>query len=97
MITAIVLCTVDRRHIPETTQALLAVAEVSEVYSVAGDWDIVAMIRVREHEQLAAVVTQKLASIATITHTTTLIAFRAYSNYDLERLFAVGADEGREA
>ena len=97
MITAIVLCTVDRRHIPETAQTLLAVEEVSEVYSVAGDWDIVAMIRVREHEQLAAVVTQKLASIATITHTTTLIAFRAYSNYDLERLFAVGADEGREA
>ena len=97
MITAIVLCTVDRRHIPETTQALLAVEEVSEVYSVAGDWDIVAMIRVREHEQLAAVVTQKLASIATITRTTTLIAFRAYSNYDLERLFSVGADEGREA
>jgi DNA-binding Lrp family transcriptional regulator len=97
VITAIVLCTVDRRHIPETTQALLAVEEVSEVYSVAGDWDIVAMIRVREHEQLAAVVTQKLASIATITRTTTLIAFRAYSNYDLERLFSVGADEGREA
>ena len=97
MITAIVLCTVDRRHIPETTQALLAVEEVSEVYSVAGDWDIVAMIRVREHQQLAAVVTQKLASITTITRTTTLIAFRAYSNYDLERLFAVGADEGREA
>ena len=67
------------------------------MYSVAGDWDIVAMIRVREHEQLAAVVTQKLASIATITRTTTLIAFRAYSNFDLERLFSVGADEGREA
>ena len=97
MITAIVLCTVDRRHIPETAQALLAVEEVSEVYSVAGDWDIVAMIRVREHEQLAAVVTQKLASIATITRTTTLIAFRAYSNYDLERFFAVGADDGRKA
>jgi len=97
VITAIVLCTVDRRHIPETAQALLAVEEVSEVYSVAGDWDIVAMIRVREHEQLAAVVTHKLGSIGTVTRTTTLIAFRAYSNYDLERLFAVGADEGREA
>ena len=97
MITAIVLCTVDRRHIPETAQALLAVEEVTEVYSVAGDWDIVAMIRVREHEHLADVVTQKLASIGAITRTTTLIAFRAYSHYDLERLFSVGADEGREA
>jgi DNA-binding Lrp family transcriptional regulator len=88
------LCAVDRRHIPETTQALLAVDEVSEVYSVAGDWDIVAMVRVREHEHLAEVVTERLASIETITRTTTLIAFKAYSSYDLERLFSVGADEG---
>ena len=94
MITAILLCTVDRRHIPETTQALLAVDEVSEVYSVAGDWDIVAMVRVREHEHLAEVVTQKLAPITTIVRTNTLIAFRAYSSYDRERLFSVGSDEG---
>ncbi len=96
MITAILLCTVDRRHIPETTQALLAVNEVSEVYSVAGDWDIVAMVRVREHDHLAEVVTQKLAPIDTILRTTTLIAFRAYSSHDLERFFSVGADEGGE-
>ena len=97
MITAILLCQVDRRHIPSTTQALLAVEEVSEVYSVAGDWDIVAMVRVREHNHLAEVVTEKLAPIDTIVRTTTLIAFRAYSNHDLERLFAVGADDaGRD-
>jgi hypothetical protein len=54
------------------------------------------MIRVREHEHLADIVTQKLASIGAITRTTTLIAFRAYSTYDLERLFSVGAEEGRE-
>lgn len=92
MITAILLCQVDRRHIPETTQALLAVPEVSEVYSVAGDWDVVAMVRVREHDHLAEVVTKRLAPIDTITRTTTLIAFRAYSEYDLERFFAVGTD-----
>jgi len=97
MISAIILCAVDRRHIPETTQALLSVPEVSEVYSVAGDWDIVAMVRVREHEHLADVVTQKLAPIDTIKRTNTLIAFRAYSNYDLERLFSVGANGEREA
>lgn len=96
MITAILLCNVDRQHIPETTQALLAVEEVSEVYSVAGDWDIVAMVRVREHEHLADVVTRKLAAITTIARTNTLIAFRSYSSYDLERLFTVGADEERE-
>ncbi len=93
MITAIIMCQVDRRHIPETTQALLAVDEVSEVYSVAGDWDIVAMVRVREHESLARVVTERLAPIDTIVRTNTLIAFRAYSNHDLERLFSVGSDE----
>ena len=96
MITAILLCAVDRRRIPETTQALLAVDEVSEVYSVAGDWDIVTMVRVREHEHLAEVVTEKLAPIDSIVRTTTLIAFRAYSNHDLERYFSVGADEGRD-
>jgi DNA-binding Lrp family transcriptional regulator len=94
MITAILLCAVDRRRIPETTQALLAVDEVSEVYSVAGDWDIVAMVRVREHDHLAEVVTQKLAPIDTIARTNTLIAFRAYSSHDLERFFSVGSDEG---
>ncbi len=94
MITAILLCTVDRSRIPETTQALLEVEEVSEVYSVAGDWDIVAMVRVRAHDHLAEVVTEKLAPIQTIQRTTTLIAFRAYSNHDLDRLFSVGADEG---
>ncbi len=92
MITAIIMCQVDRRRIPETTQALLEVDEVSEVYSVAGDWDIVAMVRVREHEHLARVVTERLAPIGAIVRTNTLIAFRAYSNHDLERLFSVGID-----
>ncbi len=92
MITAIIMCQVDRRRIPETTQALLEVDEVSEVYSVAGDWDIVAMVRVREHEHLAQVVTERLAPIGAIVRTNTLIAFRAYSNHDLERLFSVGTN-----
>ncbi len=92
MITAIIMCQVDRRRIPETTQALLEVDEVSEVYSVAGDWDIVAMVRVRKHEHLAQVVTERLAPIGAIVRTNTLIAFRAYSNHDLERLFSLGID-----
>jgi DNA-binding Lrp family transcriptional regulator len=92
MITAVLLCNVDRRHIPETAQALLDHEEISEVYSVAGDYDLVAIIRVRRHEDLAEVVTGKLAGIETITHTHTLIAFRAYSNHDLERLFSIGSE-----
>lgn len=94
MITAIVLCKVDRHRIPETTQELLAIEEISEVYSVAGEWDIVAMLRVREHDHLADVVTGRLARIDALVQTTTLIAFRIYSAHDLEHLFAVGLDEG---
>lgn len=97
MITAILLCTVDRRHIPETAQALLAHEEISEVYSVAGEYDLVAIIRVRRHEDLAEVVTNKLAAIETITRTHTLIAFRAFSNHDLDRLFSIGSEGPRGA
>lgn len=92
MITAILLCTVDRRHIPRTAQALLEIEEISEVYSVAGDYDLVAIVRVRHHEDLAEVVTTKLAPLEWITRTNTLIAFRTFSNHDLERLFSIGGD-----
>jgi len=93
MITAILLCTVDRRHIPHTAQALLEIEEISEVYSVAGDYDLVAIVRVHRHEDLAEVVTTKLAPLEWISRTNTLIAFRAFSNHDLERLFSIGGDE----
>ena len=93
MITAILLCTVDRRHIPQTAQDLLAIPEVTEVYSVAGDYDLVALVRVRRHEDLADVVTSKLAPLEGIIRTNTLIAFRTFSNHDLERLFSVGGED----
>jgi DNA-binding Lrp family transcriptional regulator len=93
MITAILLCSVNRQHIPETAQALAAIPEVSEVYSVAGDYDLVALVRVRRHEDLAEVVTSKLAPLDAIVRTNTLIAFRTFSTYDLERLFSIGSDE----
>lgn len=94
MITAILLCTVDRRRIPETAQQLVDIPEVSEVYSVAGDYDLVAIVRVRRHEDLAEVVTTKLAPLDGITRTNTMIAFRTFSNHDLERLFSIGNEEG---
>lgn len=93
MITAILLCTVDRQRIPETAQDLLAISEVTEVYSVAGDYDLVALVRVRRHEDLAEVVTTKLAPLDAIVRTNTLIAFRTFSNHDLERLFAIGGED----
>jgi DNA-binding Lrp family transcriptional regulator len=93
VITAIVLLHVDVHAIPETAQAVADIAAVSEVYSVTGDWELVAMVRVRGHEEIADVVTGEVAKIPGITATHTMIAFRAYSSSDLERLWGVGFDE----
>ncbi len=93
MITAIVLLHVDVHAIPETAQAIADIDSVSEVYSVTGDWELVAMVRVREHEQLADVVTGEIAKVPGITGTHTMVAFRAYSTSDLERMWGVGFEE----
>ena len=90
MVTAIVLIKTDVHQVPETAQALADLPHVSEVYSVAGEFDLVAIVRVREHEELADVVTGEIAKLPSITATETLTAFRAYSPHDLERLFAIG-------
>jgi DNA-binding Lrp family transcriptional regulator len=95
MITAIVLLDVDPHAIPETAQAIADLEGVSEVYSVTGDWGLVAMVRVRAHDEIADVVTGRIARVPGVTATHTMIAFRAYSSHDLERLWGVGfADEG---
>lgn len=90
MVTAIVLINSDVHKVPETAQALADLDHVSEVYSVSGGYDLVALVRVSEHEQLADVVTGEIARIPTITATQTLIAFRAYSRHDLDSLFSIG-------
>ncbi len=90
MINAIVLLKVDVHSIPETAQSIADIERVSEVYSVAGDWDLVVMIRVKEHDELAQVITSEIDKIAGITESRTLIAFQVFSRHDLERLFAVG-------
>ncbi|MHB1000232.1 MAG: Lrp/AsnC family transcriptional regulator [Armatimonadota bacterium] len=93
MVTAIVLINADRMSIPETAQALADVSGVSEVYSVSGEFDIVAILRVKEYEQLATVVTERLLKIPTITGTRTFMAFQTYSSHDLDHIFDIGADE----
>ncbi|OGP59117.1 MAG: AsnC family transcriptional regulator [Deltaproteobacteria bacterium RBG_13_61_14] len=92
MVTAVVLIHARRDRISETTQALLELKGVCEVYSVAGDWDIAAIIRVKENEQLADLVTRQMLKLEGIEKTTTLIAFEAFSKYDLERMFSIGAE-----
>lgn len=92
MITAIVLIktTVDR--IPEIAESIAALDGVSEVYSVTGTHDLVALVRVREHDDLAEVIPGRLNKVSGVEHTETHIAFRTYSKHDLEAAFAIGLD-----
>ncbi|MCI2239661.1 Lrp/AsnC ligand binding domain-containing protein [Paenibacillus sp. TRM 82003] len=92
MITAIVNVRTDGRRIPEIAEALAGLDGVSEVYSVTGDVDLVVLVRVRRHEQLADVIAGGIARVEGITTTTTNIAFRAYSRHDLESAFDLGLD-----
>ncbi len=94
MITAIVnvRCEVDR--IPEVAEAIADLPGVSEVYSVAGDVDLVAMVRVRAHEDLADVIAGRLNKVTGVLATETYIAFRTYSRHDLEAAFSIGLEGG---
>lgn len=92
MITAIVMIHADADRIPETAQAIADLDGVSEVWSCAGDVDLVAMVRVREHDQLADVIAGRLSKVAGVRSTDTHIAFRSYSARDTEAAFAVGLD-----
>jgi DNA-binding Lrp family transcriptional regulator len=93
VVTAIVLIKADVARIPETAAAIAQIREVSEVYSVTGEFDLVAMVRVRDHDQLADVIPGTVNKVPGVTHTETHIAFRAYSRHDLESAFAIGYPE----
>lgn len=93
MITAIVLINVTQGQVPEVAEALIRIRGVSEVYSVAGPYDLVAVARVKEHEQLSELVAHQLQRIPGIEETNTLIAFRAYAQRDLAALWEIGFEE----
>ena len=90
MITAIVMVSVETDKIPEVAQQLADLDGVSEVYSVAGDVDLVAIIRVREFDEIEATIAGRLSKVPGVLHTDTHIAFRAYSKHDLEATFDIG-------
>ncbi len=91
MVTAIMLMNVERGRIKAVAEDLAAREGVSEVYSVSGNYDLVAMLRVADNEALATLVTDELANVEGIEHTETMLAFRTHSRHDLEAMFAVGA------
>ncbi len=92
MINAIVFVKADVARIPEVAEAIAALAGVSEVYSVTGQIDLIALVRVREHEEVAKVVADNLNKVPGVLETETHIAFRAYSRHDLESAFSIGLD-----
>jgi DNA-binding Lrp family transcriptional regulator len=94
MITAIVLIAAEVDRIAEVAQDIAEIPGVSEVYSVTGDTDLVAMVRVREHDQLAEVIAGTLNKVPGVLSTSTHIAFRANSRHDLEAAFALGLQDG---
>ena len=93
MITAIVLVHAAVDRIPEVAEEIAALDGVSEVYSVTGGADLVAMVRVREHEALADVIADRLSKVEGVRGTETHIAFRTYSKHDLEAAFALGVED----
>ena len=92
MITTIVLCRVDPSKIPQAAKVLAGVEGVSEVYSVSGDWDLVAIVRVAEFEQIAKVVTEIFPTVPGLQRTQTLTAFRAYSKKDTQQAWDIGVE-----
>lgn len=92
MFTAFVMVRTDSNRIPECAEELAELEGVAEVYSVAGDWDLIVVVRVRRHDDLAETIANQISKIEGIQHTQTHMAFRAYSKHDLEATFALGFD-----
>ncbi len=87
MVAAVVLMRVERDHIPAVGRAVAGIEGIAEVYSVSGDWDLVAIVRVPSWDDIAEVVTEQVASVKGIERTHTLMAFRIYSKQDMEAAF----------
>jgi DNA-binding Lrp family transcriptional regulator len=90
VITAIVLVKTAVDRVPDVAQAIAELPAVTEVYSVTGEFDLVAMVRVRQHDELAEVIPGSLNKVDGVLSTETHVAFRNYSRHDLESAFSLG-------
>jgi DNA-binding Lrp family transcriptional regulator len=88
--TAIVLIEAERDAMTTLGGALASIDGVAEAYSVTGEWDFVALVRVPRHEQLAEVITGSLIKLDGVSRTQTMVAFEVFSEHDLEALFSIG-------
>jgi DNA-binding Lrp family transcriptional regulator len=93
VITAIVMVNAATESIPEVAEAIADIPGVSEVYSVAGNVDLIAVVRVREYDEVADVIAGRINKVPGVRDTDTHIAFRAYSRHDLEQAFSIGLDD----
>jgi DNA-binding Lrp family transcriptional regulator len=93
VLTAFILVKSTREGLTRLGGELADVAGVAEVYTVTGEWDFVAIVRVREHEDLAKVVTQQLTRLQGIERTQTMVAFQQFSAHDLEAMFGLGLED----
>lgn len=87
MVAAVVLIRAERDAIPDAARQVAAIDGVAEVYSVSGEWDLIAIVRVPEWEQIAEVVTEHVARVEGLERTETLVAFRVYSDRDLDAAY----------
>jgi len=93
VITAIVFIQAAVDRIPEVADQIAQLQGVTEVYSVTGEVDLIALVRVREHEELADVIAENVSKVPGVVRTQTYIAFRTYSKHDLEQAFALGLED----
>lgn len=89
MVTFIILMNVKRDRITDLAEHMASLPEVSEVYSVTGNYDLVAIVRAKTNDDVAGLVTRRLGSIEGIEKTDTMLAFKAYSRHDLESMFSI--------
>lgn len=85
MVAAVVLIRAVPGDVPGLARRIAGIEGVAEVYSVSGEWDLIAILRVKEYDRIAVIVTEEIAQVSGIERTTTLTAFRVYSKQDLER------------
>jgi DNA-binding Lrp family transcriptional regulator len=90
MTTAVVLIQADRDVLTTLGSAIAELEGVAEAYSVTGEWDFVAIVRVPRHEQLAEVISGRLVQLDGVNRTQTMVAFEAFSAHDLEAMFSIG-------
>ena len=90
MVTALVLLRVERKLVNQIAEEISGIRDVSEVYSVSGNFDLVCIIRTQSNESLSDIVTSKMLQIDGILESETMLAFKCFSRFELERMFAIG-------